>query len=464
MLKKFRLKDSKPTKTPTSMEIKLTKDDEADSVDSSKYREFALLVKIILSQRCIHLSQSLFKECLQKKKMMKKSSSSENESCSSKDCKKNNDSLNSKITDLTDKLFDAKNMIYHYTLALAQVKSRLVEYKEREVKYIEKIRILEYYDKGKKECIESLIKELESLKQEKEVVDGELAGLLIASKDLDNLIESQRPSPTVESTSRDDQNKNSSTSENGESTDSILSKLAVKFVKAANRSTSNKVEAVKKPSVRYVKLYRKPLKKSTVRGNQRNWNNLKSQQLGKVSHDYSEILGKRLGVKKGRTCPTYTHKSMPPRPSTHRPYRPPMRPNINSARPNKPGHSYGRRPFKETTQDLMIILIQRVQRLKRELKARTPKADRGRSRPVMAWIPKKRLLSATITLSNKEEDPIILVFNTQFRGSRVATVNRKFLTVNRKFPIVNKKFPTGNTKFSTADLGNEGTAVKASAC
>nr|GFA92317.1 hypothetical protein [Tanacetum cinerariifolium] len=30
-----------------------------------------------------------------------------------KDCKKNTDSLNSKITDLTDKLFDVKNMIYH---------------------------------------------------------------------------------------------------------------------------------------------------------------------------------------------------------------------------------------------------------------------------------------------------------------------------------------------------------------
>nr|GEZ25393.1 uncharacterized mitochondrial protein AtMg00810-like [Tanacetum cinerariifolium] len=38
MLKKFELKESKPTKTPMSTEIKLTKDDEADSVDSSKYR------------------------------------------------------------------------------------------------------------------------------------------------------------------------------------------------------------------------------------------------------------------------------------------------------------------------------------------------------------------------------------------------------------------------------------------
>nr|GFC19779.1 hypothetical protein [Tanacetum cinerariifolium] len=60
----------------------------------------------------------------------------------SKDYKKNNDSINSKITDLADKIFDAKNMIYHYKLGLAQVESRLVEYKEREVKYCEKSELL----------------------------------------------------------------------------------------------------------------------------------------------------------------------------------------------------------------------------------------------------------------------------------------------------------------------------------
>ncbi|GJR95397.1 retrovirus-related pol polyprotein from transposon TNT 1-94 [Tanacetum coccineum] len=38
MLKKFGLEDSKPTKTPMSTKIKLTKGDEADFVDSSKYR------------------------------------------------------------------------------------------------------------------------------------------------------------------------------------------------------------------------------------------------------------------------------------------------------------------------------------------------------------------------------------------------------------------------------------------
>nr|GEX42949.1 hypothetical protein [Tanacetum cinerariifolium] len=227
-----------------------------------------------------------------------------------------------------------KHKVDERCLGLSQVEGRLVEQKERELKYLEKIRTLEYYNESYKECIETLKKKLETLQQEKEGVDGKLASLLMASKDLDNLIEItdySRPSPTVESTSGDDQNRNFFASENGESTDSILYKHAVKFMKATKRG------------------------------------------------------------EKGRKCPTYTHKSMPPRPATHRPYRPRMRPNMNSARPNKPAHSYGRRPFQETTQDLMIILIQRVQRLERELKARTPihKVDRGSSRPVMAWVPKK---------------------------------------------------------------------------
>nr|GFD61502.1 hypothetical protein [Tanacetum cinerariifolium] len=56
----------------------------------------------------------------------------------------------------------------------------------------------EFYDKGKVEYIETLKKELETLKQEKEVVDGKLAGLLSSSKDLDNLIKSQRSDKSKE--------------------------------------------------------------------------------------------------------------------------------------------------------------------------------------------------------------------------------------------------------------------------
>nr|GEZ28338.1 hypothetical protein [Tanacetum cinerariifolium] len=208
--------------------------------------------------------------------MMKKSSSLKNKPCCSKACKKNTDNLNSKITDLTDKLFDANNMIYHYKLVLAQVESRLVEYKEREVKYCDKIRTLEFHNESNNECIEILKKKLETLKEEKEGVDGKLAGLLKASKDLDNLIESQRsdkikdglgysvvppppppqlylspkkdlswtglpecaddtvtdysrPSPTIESTSGDDQNKNPSVSKTVASP--ITPKSFIKFVR-----------------------------------------------------------------------------------------------------------------------------------------------------------------------------------------------------------------------------------------
>nr|GEU34933.1 putative reverse transcriptase domain-containing protein [Tanacetum cinerariifolium] len=182
----------------------------------------------------------------------------DNSLCSN-DCKKNNDSLNSKIKDLTDELFKTNNYIYHYKLAVAQPEGRLVEYKEREVKYIEKIRTLEMYRESNLKCIETLSKELETLKLEKDGVDGKLVGLLKASNNLDKLIESQRsdkvkdgvgynavpplaadlylspkkdlswtglpefindtvtdyirPSPTIASTSAEGQNKNSTTSE-----------------------------------------------------------------------------------------------------------------------------------------------------------------------------------------------------------------------------------------------------------
>ncbi|GKC72227.1 hypothetical protein Tco_1118110 [Tanacetum coccineum] len=45
MLKKSGLEDSKPTKTPMSTEIKLTKDDKADFMDSTKYRGCHYLIQ-----------------------------------------------------------------------------------------------------------------------------------------------------------------------------------------------------------------------------------------------------------------------------------------------------------------------------------------------------------------------------------------------------------------------------------
>nr|GEW13085.1 ubiquitin hydrolase [Tanacetum cinerariifolium] len=227
-------------------------------------------------------------------------SSSKNEvfdnSLCSKDCKKNNDSLNSKIKDLTNELFEANNYIYQYKLAVAQLEERLVEYKEREVKYIEKIRTFELYKESNLKSIESLSKKLETLKLEKNEVDGKLAGLLKASKNLDNLIKSQRYDkvkdrlgysavpPPVSNLYLSPKKDLSWTclSEFADDTVTDYSRPSpiVEIDRPAERPTTNKAKTVKKPTVKYAEMYRRLLKKPTVRGNQQNWNNLKTQQIG----------------------------------------------------------------------------------------------------------------------------------------------------------------------------------------
>nr|GEV60306.1 hypothetical protein [Tanacetum cinerariifolium] len=306
---------------------------------------------------------------------------------------------------------------------LAQVESKLVEYKEREVKYCEKIRTLEYYNESNNECIETLKKKLETLKEEKEEVDGKLAGLLKASKDLDNLIESQRHSPTIESTSGDDQNINPSVSETVASP--ITPKPFIKFVKlkdSQSKSKTSKTESPKKPPVKYAKQYRKPNKKPNVRGNQRNRNNLKTHQLGP---DF--VMKKKACFNCGDfnhlayDCRKMVRKSFTPKPIAHRPYRPsqrPVRTNMNGAKPNrtffnKQAHSYANRPVHRTST------------------VRPPYRA--------PWVP-------TI---KRNFPPVNRKF---FPGSR------NFSTANRKFPTASRKFPTGSTKCSTADMGMKGKA------
>nr|GFC97737.1 hypothetical protein [Tanacetum cinerariifolium] len=226
----------------------------------------------------------------------------DNSLCSN-ECKKNTDSLSIKIKDLKSKLSEANNFIYHYKLAVAQLEGRLTEYKEREEKYIVKIRTLEMYRASNLDSIKILTKELEEVKLEKDGLDGKLAGLLKASKNLDHLIESQRsdlikegvgynvvpplaadlylspkkdlswtglpefmddtvtnysrPSPTVVSTSVEGQNKDSSTFEDVASPN--LTKPFVKFVKPKDskpESKSKEQETPKKSQVKYAEQYR----------------------------------------------------------------------------------------------------------------------------------------------------------------------------------------------------------------
>nr|GEV83798.1 uncharacterized mitochondrial protein AtMg00810-like [Tanacetum cinerariifolium] len=246
----------------------------------------------------------------------------------------------------------------------SEVEARLVEFKNQEIKFCEKIRGLEFKVESKTNRIKSLTNELEMLKKEKDGLDSKLTA----------------DSPTVIKTNKD--------------------------------------ETVRKPSVKYSKIYIKTSKSSNVRGNQRNWDNLKSQQLGKKNlmknkacfncGDFDHLsydCGKWVENRKSRPK-NNTHKSIPPITIFHKYDRSPTRttrPNMNVAQPKrtsfyKPAHSYVKRPFQRTS-----------------------------------------------------------TVRTQFKVLRVSTVNRKF-------PTVNRKFLTGNSKLSTADLGNKGKAVKASAC
>nr|GEX49572.1 uncharacterized mitochondrial protein AtMg00810-like [Tanacetum cinerariifolium] len=97
----------------------------------------------------------------------------------------------------------------------------------------------------------------------------------------DTVTDYSRPSPTVASTSAEGQNKNSTTSK--DVTSPNTPKPFVKFVKlkdSQSESKTNKQETPKKQKVKYAEQYRHSNKKPNVKGNQRNWNNLKSYQLG----------------------------------------------------------------------------------------------------------------------------------------------------------------------------------------
>nr|GEV52783.1 putative reverse transcriptase domain-containing protein [Tanacetum cinerariifolium] len=170
----------------------------------------------------------------------KSSSSSENEvydvSFCSKSCRKNTDSLNTKISKLNEELSDSKNTLYHYKLGLSQVEARLVEFKTQEIKFCEKIRGLEFDVEVKNNKIENLMNELEQVKKEKERLDSKLTGFASASKDLDTLLGSQRT------------NKNPSCS-----TDSPT------IIK------TNKVETARNSPVRYAEMYRNTTKSPKVR-------------------------------------------------------------------------------------------------------------------------------------------------------------------------------------------------------
>nr|GEX96785.1 hypothetical protein [Tanacetum cinerariifolium] len=117
-------------------------------------------------------------------------------------------------------------------LAIDKVEARLVEFKNQEIKFCEKIRGLKFKVKSKDNRIKRLTKELEELKKENEGLDSKLIVYSPSKKDMswtglpefadDTITDYSRPSPSIESNSSDLQNSGSSIFEKGDSSESIM--------------------------------------------------------------------------------------------------------------------------------------------------------------------------------------------------------------------------------------------------
>nr|GEU80332.1 hypothetical protein [Tanacetum cinerariifolium] len=169
--------------------------------------------------------------------MVKSSSSSENKPCCSKACKKKTDNLNSKITDLTDKLCDSKNMLFYYKAASKNLDNLLESQRS---------------DKNKEGLGYSVVPPAPAPAQVYSPPKKDMSWTGLPEFADDTITDYTRPSLSVESNPNDLQNSSSSASENGESTDSILSKPEIKFVKHADSPTVVKIEkkeTVRKPSI-----------------------------------------------------------------------------------------------------------------------------------------------------------------------------------------------------------------------
>ncbi|GJS07475.1 ribonuclease H-like domain-containing protein [Tanacetum coccineum] len=222
---------------------------------------------------------------------------------------KNTENVNNKIIKLNEELSDCETDLYNYKRGLSQVEARLVEFKNNEIKFYERIRVLERDLELRDNKIENLRKELEEVKKEKDCIDvkikndSKLEKFVNSSKDLDQMLESQksdlswislpefadntvtdytRPTPSVDVTndvrSKLDGN-NLIVCEHGETSSNAVSKPMISFVKETGCPSVSKVnntEKSKKPTVKYAEMYRS----QKPRGNQRNWNNQKSHHLG----------------------------------------------------------------------------------------------------------------------------------------------------------------------------------------
>ncbi|GKA98079.1 ribonuclease H-like domain-containing protein [Tanacetum coccineum] len=261
------------------------------------------------------------------------SSDTEVKTCS-KTCLKNYESLKKQYDDLIFKLHEPEFKAINYKRGLDTVEAQLVTYRKNEVLFSEEVVVLKREVGVKQYEINMLKTEFEKVKQEKEGIDSKIEKFENSSKDLDKLLRSQitdnskkglgynevppphpliynRPNKLDLSYSGLEEFQEPEFVGYGVKVDKIVSENSSVEIKKTPDAPiikewvsddeeqdeslvvvekKNVVPTIPKVDVVRPKQQEKPVRKTIKyaemyrsqkpRGNQRNWNNLKSQQLG----------------------------------------------------------------------------------------------------------------------------------------------------------------------------------------
>ncbi|GJT76840.1 hypothetical protein Tco_1043565 [Tanacetum coccineum] len=227
---------------------------------------------------------------------------------------KNYETLKKQYDDLVAKKHETEFKAITYKRGLDTVEAQLVTYRKNEVLFSEEVAVLKREVGIKQYEINTLKTEFEKVKQEKDAIDLKIEKFGKASKDLDQLLESQitdkskkglgysavppphpliynRPNKLDLSYSgleefqqpefevyglRANKKWVSDNEDEVESPVVVEKKTVVPTIPKVNVVRPKQQEKPVKKTVRYAEMYRS----KSPKGNQRNWNNLKSQQLG----------------------------------------------------------------------------------------------------------------------------------------------------------------------------------------
>ncbi|GJW90725.1 hypothetical protein Tco_0168278 [Tanacetum coccineum] len=166
-----------------------------------------------------------------------------------------------------------------YKRGLATLEDQIITYKKNEILFSEEIGVLKREVACKDYEINMLKSEFEKVKQEKDGIKFKIEKFDKASKDLDQLLGSQiidkKPEFKGYGPENSEQESNvvcdKKLDNSKENFEESLVEEQVEFTKPKNH------EKPVKKSIRYAEMYRS----QSPRGNQRNWNGQKSNQLGK---------------------------------------------------------------------------------------------------------------------------------------------------------------------------------------